>query len=603
MPIAYTIRVREPEARRVEIELTFEARGSPALEVRFPVWTPGSYLVREHQRHVDGFWATDDRGRRLQVRKSDKHTWRIDCGGAARVQVGYRLACFELSVRTNHVDATHAFLNPSAACAFVVGREGEPCEVRVELPAGWQSWVALPSRDGAFRAAAYDELADSPFEMGPPGSHVAHGFAAQGVQHELVVWGKGDFDARKVIPDIRRIIDAEAAIFGGLPFTDPYLFILHLNDKLRGGLEHRRSSALVANRFSFGQRGPYEDFLLLVAHEYFHLWNVKRVRPSAFTPYDWSRENHSELLWAMEGLTSTYEVIALRRAGLITPRRFLEIWAERITQLLRTPGRLRTPLAQASYDAWIKHYRPDETTANTTVSYYLKGSIVGLLLDLEIRKLSAGEKSLDDLMRLLFARHRNPPGLPEDGVERAAADLLGPAHVDALRAFFDRSLRSVEELDLASAFSAVGLRPVVRAAVGADDKGSLGEAVAAAAAEESARGWLGAALRERGGALEVQSVVEGSPAQRAGLAAGDEIVALDGFRADLRARLGRAPPQQQLRLSVFRMDELSEFRLVPSPAPRDTLSIVADPTAGEREKSLRAQWLGGAFPGDDKASA
>jgi predicted metalloprotease with PDZ domain len=353
MPTAYTIRVREPEARRVEIELTFEARGSAALEVRFPVWTPGSYLVREHQRHVDGFWATDDRGRRLPVRKSDKHTWRIDCGDTGRVQAGYRLACFELTVRTNHVDQTHAFLNPSAACAFVVGREGEPCEVRVELPAGWQSWVALPSRDGAFRAADYDELADSPFEMGPPGAHIAHGFAAQGVQHELVVWGKGDFDARKVIPDIRRIIDAEAAIFGGLPFTDPYLFILHLNDKLRGGLEHRRSSALVANRFSFGQRAPYEDFLLLVAHEYFHLWNVKRLRPSAFTPYDWSRENHSELLWAMEGLTSTYEVIALRRAGLITPRRFLEIWAERITQLLRTPGRLRTWLAPASYDAGI----------------------------------------------------------------------------------------------------------------------------------------------------------------------------------------------------------------------------------------------------------
>jgi predicted metalloprotease with PDZ domain len=205
-------------------------------------------------------------------------------------------------------------------------------------------------------------------------------------------------------------------------------------------------------------------------------------------------------------------------------------------------------------------------------------------------------------MRLLFARHRGPPGLPEDGVERAAVDLLGPAHVDALRAFFDRSLRSVEELDLASALSAVGLRPVVRAAAGADDKGSVGEALAAAS-EESARGWLGAALRERGGALEVQSVVEGSPAQRAGLAAGDEIVALDGFRADLRARLGRAPPQQQIRLSVFRMDELSEFRLVPSPAPRDTLSIVADPAAGEREKALRAQWLGGAFPGDDKASA
>jgi len=171
-------------------------------------------------------------------------------------------------------------------------------------------------------------------------------------------------------------------------------------------------------RFSFVQKTPYEDFLLLVAHEFFHLWNVKRVRPSAFTPYDWTRENHTRLLWAMEGLTSTYEVVTLLRAGLVTPQRFLEIWAERTTQLLRTPGRLRTSLSQASFDAWIKHYRPDESTANTTVSYYLKGSIVGFLLDLELRRRSGGAKSLDDLVRTLFEKHGRPPGLPRTGWRR-----------------------------------------------------------------------------------------------------------------------------------------------------------------------------------------
>jgi predicted metalloprotease with PDZ domain len=596
MATLYTIRVREPEARRVEIELSADARGSSTLEVRLPVWTPGSYLVREHQRHVDGFLAHDERGRRLAVEKTDKSTWRVACEGAGRVQVGYRLGCVELTVRTNHVDATHAFLNPSASCAFVVGREAEPCEVRVDLPADWQVWVALRQQGGAYLAGDYDELADSPFEMGPLSTHAAHPFTVLGVPHELVVWGRGDFDALKAIPDIQKIIAAEAAIFGGLPYAERYLFILHLNDKNRGGLEHRRSCALVATRFSFSQRPGYEDFLLLVAHEFFHLWNVKRLRPAAFTPYDWSRENHTQLLWAMEGLTSTYEVIALRRAGLITAQRFLEIWAERATQLLRTPGRLRTPLLQASFDAWIKHYRPDETTANTTISYYLKGSLVGLLLDLELRKRSAGARSLDDLMRLLVERHGGPPGLPEGGVERAATDLLGAEHAAGMSAFFDRALRSVEELDFAGGLSAVGLRAAVHPAAGAEDKGSAEVDPAGAPSGEPARAWFGAALRERNGSLEVASVAEGSPAQKAGLGAGDEIVALEGFRSELKGRIARAVPQQPLRLTLFRMDELIELRVVPAQAPSDTMTLVSDAAATPQQRALRAQWLGGPWP-------
>jgi predicted metalloprotease with PDZ domain len=478
----------------------------------------------------------------------------------------------------------------------VVGREAEPCEVRVDLPADWQVWVALRQQGGAYLAGDYDELADSPFEMGPLSTHAAHPFTVLGVPHELVVWGRGDFDALKAIPDIQKIIAAEAAIFGGLPYAERYLFILHLNDKNRGGLEHRRSCALVATRFSFSQRPGYEDFLLLVAHEFFHLWNVKRLRPAAFTPYDWSRENHTQLLWAMEGLTSTYEVIALRRAGLITAQRFLEIWAERATQLLRTPGRLRTPLLQASFDAWIKHYRPDETTANTTISYYLKGSLVGLLLDLELRKRSAGARSLDDLMRLLVERHGGPPGLPEGGVERAATDLLGAEHAAGMSAFFDRALRSVEELDFAGGLSAVGLRAAVHPAAGAEDKGSAEVDPAGAPSGEPARAWFGAALRERNGSLEVASVAEGSPAQKAGLGAGDEIVAVEGFRSELKGRIARAVPQQPLRLTLFRMDELIELRVVPAQAPSDTMTLVSDAAATPQQRALRAQWLGGPWP-------
>ncbi|HYY52008.1 MAG TPA: PDZ domain-containing protein [Myxococcales bacterium] len=590
---AYTFRIHQPEARRVEVELQVESRGANALDVRLPVWTPGSYLVREHQRHVDGLRASGD-GRELSVEKIDKHTWRVRTDAARTVRISYRLHCFELTVRTNHVDGTHAFLNPSAAAAFVVGREGEPCAVRLQLPPGWRAWNALPFDDGAFKAQDYDELADSPFECGGEGSHSAHPFVAQGVQHELVVWGRGDFDARRVVPDLVKIIDAEAAIFGGLPYSDRYLFILHLNDKGRGGLEHRRSCALIVPRFSFVQKSAYEDFLLLVAHEFFHLWNVKRVRPSAFTPYDWTRENHTRLLWAMEGLTSTYEVLALLRARLITPQRFLEIWAERNTQLLRTPGRLRTSLAQASFDAWIKHYRPDESTVNTTVSYYLKGSIVGFLLDLELRRRSGGARSLDDLVRALFEKHGRPPGLPEDGVEKAAIELIGDR---TLHEWFQRAVHSTEELQLEEALSGVGIEVVTAPASGADDKGRAeADPGEVPAADARTRGWLGATLREKAGALEIASIAEGSPAQAAGLAAGDEIAAADGFRTDLKQRLGRTQPGQTLRLSIFRMDELLEVVLKVAAAPRDTVTFIPNPKATPDQLGARERWLGARWP-------
>src|SRR5690348_10530155 len=267
---AYTIRIPQPKARRIEVELQLESRGAATLDVRMPVWTPGSYLIREHERHVDGLAALGD-GRELAVEKVDKHTWRVRCEGARMVRVSYRLHSFELTVRTNHVDATHAFVNPSAALIFAVGRESEPCAVRLQLLPGWRAWVALPEEEGAFRARDYDELADSPFECGPDATHELHAFVAQGVQHQLVVWGRGDLDAGRVVPDLGKIIDAEAAIFGGLPYREPYLFILQLDEKGRGGLEHRRSCALLVPRFSFVQKSAYEDFLQLVAHEFFHL--------------------------------------------------------------------------------------------------------------------------------------------------------------------------------------------------------------------------------------------------------------------------------------------------------------------------------------------
>jgi predicted metalloprotease with PDZ domain len=590
---SYTIRIAQPQARRAEIAVECDARSAAELDLRIPVWTPGSYLVREHQRHVDGLAARDEAGRALAVEKVDKQTWRVRTAGARRVRVEYRLGAFELTVRTNHVDATHAFLNPGASCAFVVGREDEPCSVRTELPPGWRTWVALPERDGAFVAADYDELVDSPFEMGPLSSHSVHDFSSRGVPHRLVVWGKGDFDPQRVVPDVAKIADALSAIFGSLPYDDRYVFLLYLNDKGRGGLEHRRSCALLVPRFAFVQKSAYEDFLLLVAHEFFHLWNVKRIRPQAFRPYDWTRENHTRLLWAMEGLTSFYEVVALRRAGLVTPERFVQIWAERTTQLLRTPGRLRTSLAAASYDAWIKHYRPDESTTNTTVSYYLKGSVVGFLLDLELRRRTGGKRSLDDVLRLLFERYGRDAGVPEDGVERAVTEVAG----EDLGRWLDQALRSTDELDVDGALRGVGLRCVLRPSAGPEDKGGTALDADRAIPDAPSRAFLGAQLRDKGGgSLEVVSAVEGSPAQQAGIAAADEIAALDGFRSDMTKRLSRAAPGQTVRVSLFRMDELIEVPVTLGHPPRDTAVFVPDAGATQQQRELRRAWLGDTWP-------
>jgi predicted metalloprotease with PDZ domain len=591
MGTSYLFRIQNPEARRIDVEARFASPGD-ALDVRMPVWTPGSYLVREHQRHVDGLRADDGMGRALPVEKIDKHTWRISGAGAAQVRVQYRLACHELTVRTNHVDPTHAFLNPAATCVYAVGREGEPCEVRLEMPDGWKAWVALPERGGAFHARDFDELADSPFELGPASSHASYSFSAEGVPHELVVWGQGDLDAQKVVHDIGQIISAEAKWFGGLPYREKYLFILHLNDRGRGGLEHRHSCALLVPRFSFRSNEGYEDFLQLVAHEFFHLWNVKRLRPAAFTPYDWTGENHTGLLWAMEGLTRCYETVALRRAELVTPQRYLELWAELFTQLRRTPGRLRTTLLQASYDAWIKFYRPDETTQNTTVSYYLKGGVVGVLLDLEIRRRTEGRKSLDDVMRLLFERHGTAPGLPEDGVEKAAVEIGGAG----LQPWLDRALRSTDELDVEGALASAGLQAIWHAAEGNDDKGSARSDPKRFPQPTGKRGFHGAQVREVASVLAVQSVIEGSPAQAAGLANGDDIAAIDGYRGDLKARLNKAAPGSTLRLTVFRMDELVEVALTIGAWPADTLAIVPDPKATAQQLALRRAWLSGEWP-------
>jgi predicted metalloprotease with PDZ domain len=577
----YRLSMPEPHTHLFHVELHAERPGH-ALEVVFPVWTPGSYLVREFARHVEGMTADDGTGRPLPLERVDKHRFLVRGGAAQQAVLRFRVYANELTVRTAHLDGTHGYLNPAAVLPCVLGREEEPHVLELAPPPGWRIATALPGGPTEFHARDYDELADSPIELG---AHQTLRFEALGKPHELALWGRGNLDEGALLADARRVVEVLGELMGGLPY-ERYLFIVHLADRRRGGLEHAASTTLHVARHGFFPRKEYEETLGLLAHEFFHVWNVKRLRPAAFVPFDYAREQYTRLLWWFEGATSYYEQVALARAGILRPARWLEALGQGLTTLARTPGAAKMSLEEASLLAWVKHYRPDENTPNSAVSYYLKGELVAFALDLALRR--AG-RSLDVLLRMLFDRHQ-AGGVPEDGIERAAAELLGEPEA---RRFFDRFVRGTEPLALE--LDVLGLRLRTRAATGLDDKGGT----PAKPEEGSPRaGWLGAEL-PAGPKLVVGAVREGSPAHRAGLYAGDELVAEDGFRLERAAlwdRLCERGPGGVLRLTVFRRDELVPVEVVLGEPPEDTVWLEPLPDASAAQRAAFEAWAAGPWP-------
>jgi predicted metalloprotease with PDZ domain len=579
--VRYRVAMPEPHSHLFEVELEVDRPGAAAV-LALPVWTPGSYLVREFARHLEGMAAFDAAGARLPLSRLDKHRFRVEAGGAERLSVRYRVYANELTVRTCHLDGRHAFWNGAAMFLHPEGRLDEPCQLEVAPPPGWRVATALEGGPTRFAARDYHELVDSPVEVG---THELLRFEALGRPHEVALSGRGHLDAAGFARDLSRVVEHLGGLMGGLPY-ERYLFIVHLTDKRRGGLEHASSTALNVARTGFFPRETYEETLSLAAHEFFHVWNVKRLRPAALLPYDYSREQYTRLLWWFEGVTSYYDMLSLVRAGIVEPRRYFKHLGEELTSLERTPGASKMSLEEASLVAWVKHYRPDENTPNSAVSYYLKGALVAWALDLALRR--AG-RSLDWLVRLLHERHASG-GLPEDGVERAAAEALGEVPA---RAFFDRHVRGAQPLDLD--LDPLGLSLRRRRSESFDDKGGTPPR---ANGPRPVPGFLGADLAPAGKLL-VLSAREGSPAWRAGLYAEDEIVAESGFRVDRAAlwqRLEERGPGGALRLAVFRRDELVEVEVPLAAPPEDAvwLETVKEPSAAQRE-AFRA-WCGADWP-------
>jgi predicted metalloprotease with PDZ domain len=573
----YRLAIPRPDSHLVEVEARFlDVGGLAQLDLRMAGWTPGSYLVRDYARHVEGLVAEAD-GQPLPVEKVEKAIWRVRHGGAREVTVRYRVYAFELTVRTSHVDGTHAFLNGAPTYLWLDERRGEPHAVALELPPAWRVVTGLPREGEAWIAADLDELIDSPFHAG---DGPVLELQAGGRPHELAIWGRPDAGGVATLDtlaaDTKKIVEEHARVFGGLPY-DRYAFVLMLAPGAYGGLEHRCSTALLSNPFAFATRKRYEELLELVSHEHFHLWNVKRIHPRALGPFDYTRESYTRSLWIVEGLTSYYDRYALRRAGLVPTKRYLEKLAEEWDKVLALPGRRKQSLEESSFDAWIKLYRPDENSANSTVSYYLKGSLVCLCLDLEIRRRSEGRRSLDDVLRVLWGEYGQPArGYADDEVQGVMERATG---LD-LGAFFDAFVRGHEDPDLAGALGAAGL--ILRPKQEKD------------ADEEQRPGWLGALTRSDGGRVIIATVLEGTPAARGGLYAGDELVAIDGYRVDERSlpeRLSARRPGAGVTLTVFRRDELRALEVTLGDKP-PVHEITRAPGATASQLALRRAWLG-----------
>ena len=596
--ISFTIAMPRPHTHLFDVQVAIK-RGPTAIvpaqeQLIMPVWTPGSYLVREFERHVQEFNATDAAGQPLKWEKTNKDTWRVTTNGAREWRATYRVYANELSVRTSELNSSHAFWNNANLLMYLDGFLKSPSTVHVLAPDIWKVATGLPAVPGqrnTFRAENFDILYDSPFEAS---NFKVLAFEVKGVPHRIVIDGEGNYNPAEMRADVQKIVETEAQLMGEIPYHD-YTFILHLRENAGGGLEHLNSASLGYSRFGLRTgRGPrsttaapntalqlesdYRGFLSLVAHEFFHLWNVKRIRPDALGPFDYTQENYTKLLWVAEGITDYYAEVVLRRAGFTSEDDFLEAAARGFQGLQNTPGRLVQSAEDASFDAWIKFYRPDENFINSQVSYYDKGAILGLLLDLEIRKASGGRKSLDDVMRFLYTDFykKNRNYTPAD-FQKTCELMAG----SSLEQFFARYVRGKDELDYNAALAAAGL--------------TLDTGVVMEGGKPVERAVLGAELEQEQDRLMVRNVRAGAAAYEQGLNAGDQIVAMDNMRVtrdSLIARLGEKKPGDLINLTIFRSDDLSTLVIKLGARTEGTYRITPLATQTDLQKQIYRAWLG-----------
>lgn len=599
--IQYHIQPASPEAHLFHIILRVAEPDVNGQRLTLPAWIPGSYMIRDFAKNIVMLKASSC-GKEIDAKKQDKQSWQCaPCSGELLIE--YQVYAWDLSVRSAYLDTTRGYFNGTSVFLRVVGQERVSCQVEIQPPKGaqfadWQVATTLPSAGaapfgfGRYQADGYDALVDHPVEMG---RFLHSGFEAAAVPHELILTGRHQADIERLCADLKRICDHHIAFFGELPVMDKYQFQVLAVGEGYGGLEHSSSCSLICKRDDLPGRGEkqitegYRQFLGLCSHEYFHLWHVKRIRPQQLKQADLSQETYTRLLWAFEGITSYYDELALVRSGIIEVDSYLELLAQTITRVIRCNGRHKQTLTDSSFDAWTKFYKQDENAPNAIVSYYTKGALVALALDLTIRQRTQGRKSLDDLMRALWENHGKPDtGIPEDGIERLAEQVTG---LD-LKAFFDQALRGTDDLPLKELLATVGIGYQINAATSATDQGGL--YTKEKKTDEKPRPVLGVRMAPAEERARLAAVLDNGAAQRAGLSAGDIVIAVDGIRAtakNIEQLIAQVPPGRSVPLHLFRRDELMQFDVTPLPAPADTCRLWQLDEATASQTESRQAWL------------
>ncbi|WP_041257951.1 M61 family metallopeptidase [Fibrella aestuarina] len=586
--ITYALSMPQPQTHYFEVEMRLQnaaaatnARKNGYVDLKMPVWTPGSYLIREYAKNVEGFTAAAN-GQPVRSEKIRKNAWRV-YSNADDITVRYRVYAYEFSVRNSFLDDTHGYLNGATMFLYHDALKNGPLTLQITPYKDWKkvSTALKPVANAPFtyEAPDFDILVDSPIEIG---NHQTLTFttanpanAGQAIPHTVAMYSNGplEYSPNRLTADYKRVCEAAASVVGEHPCTD-YTFIVHHTNQGGGGLEHLNSTTLQTNRVAYASEANYKGFLTLVAHEYFHLWNVKRIRPVALGPFNYENENYTHMLWLSEGCTSFYEDYILRRAGFHTPEEYLRIVANDITGIENQPGNNVQSVAESSWDAWIKYYRPNENSANSTVSYYSKGSVLGTLLNLAILSGSNGERNMDDLMRLLYNEYykKQKRGFTDDEFRRAAEQVAGTPLTD----FFDKGVNGTGPLDYARYFEPVGVRLVNVAAKQQD-------------------GFLGASagMNPSTGRQTITAVRRGSAADLGGLNVGDEVLAVDSVRLtdELPKAIAGRKAGDTVQLIVNRGGQVRPLliKLIENPLLAYRLEVL--PNASDKQKALYAKWL------------
>jgi predicted metalloprotease with PDZ domain len=589
-PIRYIVSFPAAQNHYIEVEATYPTSGRSAVEIMMAVWTPGSYLIREYQRHVEAL-RVEGPNEGLTAVKTRKNRWKIETGGAAEIKVRYSVYCREMTVRNNWVEADFAMLNGAPTFITLVDGLERPHDIELRLPDSWErSVTGLPDHpDGKpnhYLAPDFDIVVDSPIVAGNP---AVYEFEVGGVAHYLVNLGEGGiWDGPRSASDTKKIVEAAYDLWKVIPY-EKYVF-LNMITEAGGGLEHLNSTLLMTSRWRSRTEKDYRRWLGLVCHEFFHAWNVKRLRPKALGPFDYENENYTRSLWVAEGLTSYYDDLLLKRSGLYTQKQYLEALGRQIESLQTTPGRLVHPVEMSSYDAWIKGYRRDENSVNTSISYYTKGAVIGFLLDAKIRELTSDRKSLDDVMLAAYDSYSGESGFTPEEFRAIASELAGAD----LSEWFRQVLETTQELSYDQALAYYGLKFQEPDTEKKTLEGASAKETKEAGDDEESKAWLGLVTRVQNGRLLVAQVHRETPAYEQGFNVGDEILAIDDYRVAAerwKDRLTRYRPEDRASILVARREKLRRIDVVFGSQPPKVWKLEVDSEATEEQKARFERWL------------